>query len=221
MKKVIYFVLPILFLFLVSCQKEEYEVITEQDQSSITTDMEVYDLVYRAAMHDGSADDGLDNSHCFSIEFPYIVNHQGEMIEITSEAVLRDFLADLPTNAPDIIPNFPVTVINAGHQRVTVRNRQQLAGLQQACRNMSNERGGPITCLKFSFPLRITSYERDSQQTGSTNLHSREELFLYFDNLGPGSVVNFVYPLDVVKNNNPVSVANRNQLENLLRDCGE
>lgn len=217
------FILPLLLFLLAGCQKEEYEVITEQDQNSITTDMEAYDLVYRATMHDGSADDEIDNNPCFSLIFPYTITFQGREIIISSEPERRSFLESLPSNfnPQDIIPNFPVTVKSEGHQSITVMNRQQFAGLQQACRNRINERGAPITCANFSFPLRMTSYDRTSQQASSAVLNSQEELFIYLDNLTASSVVSFEYPLEVTISNSLITVNSKAALVNLISECEE
>ncbi len=220
MKKILQslFLLPLLFM--ISCQTEEHEVFTEQDQNSITTNMEAYDLVYRAAMYDGSSDDEIDNSTCFSMEFPYILNFQGVERPINTSEDLRDFLEGLPANNPqDIIPDFPLTVINTAHQRLQVNNRQQFAGLQQACRNSINASRGPITCAKFQFPLSFTSYNSASQQTGSAVLNSPGELFIYLDNLTNNSVVSFVFPLEIIRNSTVVTLNNRAQLVNVLREC--
>lgn len=206
-----------------ACQKEEHEVITERDQNSISIDMEAYDLIYRAAMYDGSADDQIDNNPCFSILFPYTITFQGREVNLSSETERQSFLESLPanTNPQDMIIDFPVTVINPGHQRITVRNRQQFAGLQQACRNTTNERGTPITCVKFSFPLRINSYNRVSQQANSEALNSQEDLFIYFDNLTTSSVVSFEFPLEIRINNILTPVNNGASLVSLIRQCEE
>ncbi|MBZ9728773.1 hypothetical protein LB467_03665 [Salegentibacter sp. JZCK2] len=223
MKKRLPFILLFLLLFLAACQKEEYEVITEQDQNSISIDMEAYNLIYRAAMYDGSADDQIDNNPCFSLLFPYTITFQGSEINISSETERQNFLESLPANAnpQDIVLDFPVTVINPGHQRITVRNRQQFAGLQQACRNMTNERGTPITCVNFSFPLRINSYNSVSQQANSAVLNSQEDLFVYFDNLTASSVVSFEFPLEISVNNILTPVNNGAALVSLIRQCEE
>lgn len=206
-----------------ACQKEEHEVITERDQNSISVDMEAYNLIYRAAMYDGSADDQIDNNPCFSLLFPYTITFQGREVNLASETERQSFLESLPANAnpQDMIIDFPVTVINPGHQRITVRNRQQFAGLQQACRNTTNERGTPITCVTFSFPLRINSYNSVSQQANSAVLNSQENLFIYFDNLTASSVVSFEFPLEIRINNILTPVNNGASLVSLIRQCQE
>lgn len=222
MKKSFFLILA-LFFVLTACQKEEYEVITEQDQNSITTDMETYDLIYRLAMYDGSEDDEIDDNPCFSLVFPYTLSFQGREINISNNIDRISFIESLPANINyhDLIPDFPVTVINSGHQRVTVMNRQQFAGLQQACRNFINERGGPITCMKFTFPVRINSYNRPSQQVGSSTLNSQEELFNYFDNLIASDVVSFEFPLEVRIGNRSITVNNGTALVDYIKNCEE
>lgn len=217
------FLIPALFFLLTACQKEEFEVITEQDQNSITADMEAYDLIYRVAMHDGSDDDAIDDTSCLSLVFPYTINFQGKEIKLTNESERLNFIESLPPgfNHLDLIPGFPVTVINAQHQRITVQNRQQYAGLQQACRNLINERGGPISCMKFSFPVRINSYNRNSQQVGSAILNSQEELFNYFDNLISSDVVGFEFPLEIKIGNRSIMVNKGTALVDHIKDCGE
>lgn len=221
MKKTIYFLLLANLFLLASCQTEEYEVITDQDQSSMSLDSEVYDLVFRTSMYDGSADDEIDGSPCFSIEFPYTVIVDGEEITISSEAERNAFLAGLAPGAlpQDIELDFPVNIQNAGHQIVTVVNIQQFRGLQQGCRNSLGRNGAPINCARFSFPLRLTSYNRASQQSGSAVLNSQQELFQYLENISSSIVVSFEYPLEMVLGNRNITIPNQNRLRALLRDC--
>lgn len=223
MREINTFFLIISLLILASCQKEEYEVLSDQDQNTITLNSESYNLVFRSSMHDGSEDDEIDNSPCYSIDFPYTINIGGAEVTITSEADRNSFLADLPANTPLNAGNlnFPLTLVNAAHQRVQVMNRQQLAGLQQACRNSINERGGPITCVQLVFPVQVFSYERGSQETGSTILNNQEELYTYLINLTPNTVMSFEFPLEVRRNNRNIAVPNQSRLVDLLEECAE
>lgn len=223
MKKPFSLLLILSSLLFTACQKEEYEVITDQDQNSISVNSEVYDLVLRTTMFDGSVDDEIDGSPCFSIEFPYTVIVDGEEFNINSEAALNEFLAGLPQDVEteDIALNFPVRVKNTGHQTVTVVNIQQLRGLQQSCRNSQAGNRGPITCARFSFPLRLTSYNSASQQTGAAVLNSQEELFEYLNNTSSNTVVSFEYPLQIISNGVEIRIPNQNRLRELLRECEE
>lgn len=221
MKNILY-IIPVLFLsFLTSCQVEEDIMDTEEDRNSIALNTETYNLVYRTAMHDGSEDDEIDNNPCFLIEFPYTVNFQGVETVINTADDRQAFIESLPTDQ-EVIPNFPLTVINVAYQRVQVNNRPQFTGLQQACRNITSEGRAPINNARFLFPLRINSYDHTFQQTASVIFDTEEELFIYFENQIIGSVITFEYPLEIlIGDNQIVSAGNRNQLRDVLRECLE
>lgn len=221
MKKINCFFLLCSLLILAACQKEEYEVLTNEDQNAITTNSGTYDLVFRSAMYDGTEDDEIDNSPCFSIEFPFTVSVRGVAVEIASEAERNALISGLPGNIPFNPGNlhFPLTIRNAAHQRVEIMNRQQFVRLQQDCRNSINERGRRITCVQLVFPVRVFSYERGSQQTGSTVLTSKEELYIYLENLTASSVMSFEFPVEVKRNNRNISVPSQSRLVEMLREC--
>lgn len=192
-------------------------MLTEDDQNAITTDSQVYDAVLRTSMHDGSEDDEIDESPCFSLEFPYSVTLLGQQITISSVAQRVSFLNQVGQTAFSL--NFPVTVRNAAHQQITVVNRQQFAGLQQSCRTAVAMNEAPITCAQIEFPVLVFAYDRALQQTSSSRFSNKEALFTFLNNLDSNTVVSFEYPLIVVRGNARVEVRNNAQLLNALRSC--
>lgn len=214
-------ILMLVTFLLAGCQKEEFEVLTEEDQNAFTTDAQVYDLALRSSMYDGSADDEIDESPCFSLQFPYTVSFSGRELTINSAAERANFISELAQNPVGISFSlqFPVTVKNAAHREVVVQNRQQYLGLQQACRNSLNSGQGPITCARVEFPVLVFTYDRALQQTNSINLNTEEEMFNFLNNLNNNSVVSFDYPLSLILEDERIVVRNNSQLTNLLQSC--
>lgn len=209
--------LILVLCFTAACQKEEFEVLTEDDQNAITTGSQVYDVVLRTTMHDGSEDDEIDESPCFSIEFPYSISLSGQEITISSAAQRASFLNQVGQTAFSL--NFPLTIRNAAHQQITVMNRQQFAGLQQSCRTAVAMNEAPITCAQLELPVLLFAYDRALQQTSSSRFSNKEDLFTFLNNLDANTVVSFEYPLIVVRGNARVEIRNNAQLFNSLRSC--
>ena len=66
-------------LFLLGCQKEKLEIIEAPDEeASFLFDQQLTSLLKSVASHDGSFDDVIDNSSCFSIDLPYQIALNGE-----------------------------------------------------------------------------------------------------------------------------------------------
>lgn len=215
--------LPVFFtaLLLMGCQEEEYEVLTEEEVQSLSRDSETFDLVMRTSMHDGSIDDEIDDSPCFSLDLPFEVNVNGENHRIHTASALSDFLSQRGKgNIPGKIELiFPLSVTNANYAQVRINNAQQLKALQQKCDNEEALGDQPVTCAKIQYPVLVFLYDIRSQKTVSEEISNQEELFSFLSNLGENQIFNFSFPIEVEVRGNPVGVRNNGQLRNLLREC--
>lgn len=208
-------------LFLGACQTEEFEVISGDDDGVAQQDAEFYNLVQRSAMHDGSEDDQIDESPCFSIRFPYEIVIDGVEIKITSGTDMDAVLSQLDeVNLSSLRLKFPVTLIMSNYQNVTVRNWQQYVGLQQGCRNDIASNEDPIICVAPEFPVRVFIYNLSTQKTSSANFANKQQLFDFMNNRAPDEVLDFDYPMTLVNaDNSKLEIATSAQFKNALKDC--
>ncbi|WP_029035820.1 hypothetical protein [Salinimicrobium terrae] len=227
MKKFLYLkglaFLPVylVLLLLMGCQEEEYEVLTEEEEQSLSRDSETFDLVMRTAMHDGSLDDEIDNSPCFSLITPYEIVVNGVKITINSNSDLEEFIKNrgAGNNSGKIELQFPLTATNSNYQQIPINNPQQLRALQQRCQNEVALGEQPVTCAEIEFPVTVFLYDKQLQKTFSENISNKESFFQFLSNVRNGQVFNFFFPLQVEVDGALISVDNNKELRNLLRKC--
>ncbi len=213
--------LLIFCLLTVSCQTEKHEVLTEEDQVSIQEGSEFYSLVERSAMHDGSQDDELDQSPCFSISFPYRVILEGVEVRIASLADLEVVLNRVSGEVlEDLSLQFPVTVTTSTYENVSVAGLEELQELQENCIEEINTNNAPITCAAIEFPVKMLVYNTNTQETKSANIANKQQLYVFLQNKAPNEVLSFDYPITVAYEGDSEVVANSSaELRNALKTC--
>lgn len=221
MKNILNISLLILGVLVVSCQTEKHEVLTEENAVSFTEGSEFYNLVERSAMHDGSQDDELDESPCFSISFPYRVNLEGIEIKIAS---LADLLVVLSRADEDEYEEldlvFPISVTTSSYEKVSVNNWEELEELQESCDAAIADNAAPITCAAIEFPVKMLVYNTNTQETTSANLANKQQLYVFLQNKAPHEVLSFEYPVTVnYDQSSEVRVSSSMELRNALRNC--
>lgn len=208
-------------LLLGACQSEEYEVLTEESEASFTEGSEFYNLVERSSMHDGSKDDELDESPCFSLRFPYKVTVAGLEIKIASASDLEVVLERLDEMESDEFSlQFPVTVTLSNYENVTISNLDQFREFQQNCENEIEENIAPITCVDIEFPVKIFVYNTNTQQTNSANIANKQQLYVFLQNKASNEVLNFEYPVSIsYEEDSKVEINGSTEFRNALKTC--
>lgn len=213
--------LSIFLLLTVSCQTEKHEVLTEEEGVSFTEGSEFYSLVERSAMHDGSQDDELDQSPCFSLSFPYRVVLEGVEIKIATLADLRVILEKVSADEwEDLSLKFPVSVTTSTYETISVATPEELRELQQSCRAEVMANNSPITCASMEFPVKMLVYNTATQETHSANIANKQQLYVFLQNKATNEVLSFEYPLTVsYEGEAKVEVNNGSELRTALRTC--
>lgn len=206
-----------------ACQQEEYEVLTEESENGFTSDSEFFSLVSRAAKKDGSADDELDESPCFSLKFPFVIELSGVEVKVTSSSELEKLVAQLEdANDDDFSLQFPVTLILSNYESVTVSGNQEFEELQENCEEQMENDSGPITCAKIVFPIKVFAYNMNTQQTTSFNIANNQQLYTFLENTDSREVLSFDYPITVAfSNSNRLIVNNGKEFSDVLKTCLE
>lgn len=213
--------LSALLLVVAGCQQEEYEMMGDDEENALSRDSEAYDLMYRSAMYDGSQDDQIDGSPCFSIQFPFTLVIDEEEVEIDSTGDL-----DLDLDLEDLLENmalkFPVTLKTSSYEFIEVKSRQEFIGMQQACRNLMAIGGAPLRCAQLKFPLEMLVYNTQVQETSSITVSNKNQLFNYLKNLSSSDLFSLDYPVEVIyRGRSGVEVSSNGELIRALKDCSE
>jgi len=184
--------LILIFAFgVLACQKEELSVVQEQEETSLLADKQLVGLIQSVSSHDGTFDDFVDESACFSINFPYEVLLNGELITINS---INDLLTIKPMD--DVVPIFPISITTANYIEIEVANQATFASYILSCANglMYNDR---ITCLDFNYPISLSLYNPDNTTFETIIFNHDKETFEGLELFEEGTIATIRFPLSV------------------------
>lgn len=174
-----------------SCQKEELTVVETNIDSSFVQDPELSRLMQSVTAHNGSFDDVIDQSDCFSINFPYEVFFNGEPYNIASVADL------VPIDELDEIQlMYPLTITLGNHAEMTLLNETEFINLKNECAagTLYNDL---IDCVDFVYPIRVALFEPATSNYQTITLDSDEETFESIDDFTSETLVSINYPFDI------------------------
>ena len=184
------FLLTVLLLTL-SCQKEELTVVQDQEETSFVADTQLMGLIQSVASHDGTFDDLVDQSSCFSINFPYDIVLNGKQVSISS---INDLLIIKPYD--EIVPVFPITITTANYIDFDVVSQEVFKDYAFACANglMYDDR---ITCLDFNYPVSVSLYNRDETSFETITYNHDKETFEGMEVFDEGIIATINFPVIV------------------------
>jgi len=122
----------LIFLFCmigVSCQQEESEIITPDNEETIVANSNLALLLLKTSLNDGSHDDILDNASCIEINLPVSVIVNGELIVINTLddiSLVEENISSSDTDDDIIEISFPITITLSDHTVVDVANEEEL-----------------------------------------------------------------------------------------------
>ena len=216
-----------LLFILGGCQDESEEITLPPSDEVILPNSPLVDLVKKIALNDGSPDNILDNSSCFSLVLPVTILANGQELRINSEDdfELVERIFDEAENDDDTLRIFfPVTIVLANHTTMVISYQEALEDIVDECSEGGNDED--IECIDFKYPITFSFYDSDSQVPGVPTVNNDEELFELFDGFANGQFISFKFPITVMLwDENEVVVNDNNQLEDLIEnaigDCDE
>ena len=172
-----------------ACQKEELTVVQEQEESSFLEDEQLVGLIKSVASHDGSFDDLVDQSSCFSINFPYEILLNGDLVVITS---INDLLVIKPMD--DVVPIFPIEITTANYVELEVADQVTFTNYAFSCATgaMYDDR---ITCLDFNYPISISIYNRINTTFETLIYNHDKETFQGLELIEEGTLATIKFPV--------------------------
>lgn len=223
--KITYFILS--FFILISCQKEENEIIQDANTNSISVNSPLTNLLERVSQNPTSNDNILDNSSCFSVQLPVTVIVNGQQITVSSETdyqLVQDAI-DAFSNDDDIV-NFiyPISIQFQNFTTLTLNNSDDLDDVLDDCGE--DDGFDEIDCIVLNYPIVINVYNSNNQLAETISITSNTQLFNFLENLEnnvfvaiqfPISIVNFLGQTIVISNNNDLEDA----IEDAIDDCDD
>ncbi|GAA4848567.1 hypothetical protein [Algivirga pacifica] len=218
--------IAILFLLgiLDSCMSEFYTEVLPDKEEVITSDSELIPLLQQMAENDGSVDDILDESSCLMMVFPVTItfeeedNQDGQEEDKIEQDVTIYSLQEL-TEYQEILEEkdweltYPFEVVLPNYNVVEVKNENGFSGLQNTCNR------GRKHCFDFVYPITVSSYAIEQEQSEVTVIESKKELYLLLEGLSEEVYLTFNYPLSLVQEDkeNIVEVNTQKSLYDILR----
>ncbi|MDH7444727.1 hypothetical protein [Aquimarina sp. 2201CG14-23] len=188
------FVVMIGFVFfMISCQKEERQLIDPNIDTTIPKDSQLADLMRSIVIHDGSYDDVVDGGNCYSINLPYsIIRNSTEEIEINQ---ISDY--NQLNTSDNIQIQFPITITKSDHTEEIVEDLNALQSLAIGC-DMDDP---DIECIDFVYPLRFLTFNFDINVFETTEVIHDAEVFVFMENLEESTVVSIDFPIRLLLHN--------------------
>ena len=205
-----------------ACQKEEDVIIDPTDNSeSFNGTSNFAASLLSATQNDGSADNLIDGTSCFSIDFPVDVVANGQQVTLNSiedlqlvEDIFNLFIGD--TDVLDLV--FPLTLISEDFSEQVVND---LASFNSLVANCANNISDDLGCLDFQFPITGTLYNAANEQTGTLSINNSSEWFNFLSGLSSDVYVAINYPITVLINGASTTVNSNTELTDIFNqtDC--
>jgi len=179
-------------VLLVSCQKEERELIDNTEDTTIPRDSQLALLMKNVVTHDGSFDDVVDKGNCYSIDLPY-------SIFINEEEVLIDDPSDYQKIVEtDVIKiQFPIRITLSDHSSVTIDTKSELEEFSSMCKVEDDD----IECVDFVYPIDLKTFESDTNRFRTIEVQHDSEMFEFMENSTKETKISINYPIDLVSHN--------------------
>jgi hypothetical protein len=190
---------------LAGCQEEELTIIEGENDEAFTQDQQLKSLIMSVTSHDGSYDDVVDNSSCFSIDFPYICYYNGYPYPVNSIEDLAVF-----NNGDNLIPKFPVSITISDYVQAEVPDEETFNLFMDLCANgqLFNE---SITCLDIIYPIRISVYDPDNSSFETISFAHDKQTFESIVGFDLSLIASIQYPIQIQMPNDVVLTINSNE----------
>ena len=171
----------------------------------------------RMLQMDGSFDNILDRSSCNSVLLPVnaIVNNQELTISTTEDFDLIEEVFEMSDEDDDTLYLvFPVTLIFQDYSSRQVLDSDEFLSITNACSNGVDE---DIECIDFSYPIEVSTYNRNTQVAEVLEFTEDRELYLYLDQLSSDLVTGFRYPIMLARSDaSNLTVNDNSQLNDAI-----
>lgn len=230
--------------FISSCRQESDTLIQPSEEQVLEPNSKTTSLMAKVTLNDGSIDNIIDNSSCFTVQLPITVAVDGNQLVIAST---EDYLAIeellLQNNSDQVVISFPITLIFSNYEEVIVESSEELSALIEACTPPLEEDDNPdddddddeevfedededIECIDFQYPFNITVFNPDTEILETIRIESDEELFAFVSDLNDDVIANISFPITLVLSDESELVVNSNEeleiaIEEASDDCDD
>ena len=198
----------VLVMVLMSCQEEQLTVVEDQEEAPLALDSQLVGLMRSVSSHDGSLDDVVDRSSCFSIVFPYVCSIEGVEYEVNSELDLQPF-----TEYDVLTPIFPITIAYLDHSREVIEDLETYQERIAQCADGSLNNDA-IVCVDFEYPVTLALYHSDIANFETIVLNHDLDTFSALELFSDDTIANIEYPILIsFPNGGYIEINSNNELK--------
>lgn len=218
--------LLLMMLFVgVSCQEEANEETPPNQEETIAPNSTLANLMRHTSSNDGTIDNIMDGSDCFSVNLPVTIVANGITLTIESIddfSLIEAIFDENNTNEDTIEFLFPITIILNDYTEITIESVEELDAFIESC--VANE--DVIECVDFVYPLVFSIYNTNFQVIDTVEVNNDYELYIFLEGLetdNQGAVLaSLNFPVSLVYvNGNTVEVTNNQELEEAISAANE
>ncbi|MFV0572754.1 MAG: hypothetical protein ACK5M1_10040 [Xanthomarina gelatinilytica] len=223
--KFFYLLIGVLFFIFTSCQDEVIEETPPNEQEIIQPESNLANLMRYTSANEGSVDDLLDNSDCFTVNLPVTIVANG--ITLTIETledlnVLQAIFDTSNTDDDDLEFLFPITIILNDYTEVNIETVDALEDFIETC--ISDE--DIIECADFVYPISFSIYNTNFQVIDTVVIDNDYELYIFLEGLDDDDngvvLVSLNFPVTIAyANGSTVEVNNNQALEEAINAADE
>ena len=179
----------VLVMMLIGCQEEQLTVVEDQEEAPLALDSQLVGLMRSVSSHDGSHDNVVDRSSCFSIEYPYLCTIEGVEYEVNSRSDLKPF-----TEYDILTPVFPITISYLDHTREVIEDLETFQQRIQECADgqLNND---AIICVDFEYPVTLALYHSDIANFETIVLDHDFDTYTALELFSDDTIANIEYPI--------------------------
>lgn len=219
-----YFIL-ILLLGITACQDEVNEATPVNEEETIVPNSTLSDLMLNTTARDGSSDDILDDSSCFSVVFPVtvIANDTTLIINTLEDLIQIEILFGISDDDEDTLEFvFPITIILSDYTEVVVTSLEELQAFIDDCTGTESF----IDCIDFLYPISFSVYDTEFAVIDTITINSDEELHIFINSLHDDSadtlLVSLNFPVVMVYADGTIVTVNSNtELEDAINGAAD
>lgn len=194
------FFIILVFLLLISCRKEAYELVEAPKETSLGINSAVASLLQRTSMNDGSNDNIIDRANCFNIELPVTVRANGQEIIVESESDfdrIETIFDEFNTDEDVLDITFPIEIVLNDFSEVTVANNTELTSLASGCLG-ENDDDDDIECVDFVYPITASLFNKITELTSKVTITDDKQLYGFVDDFNENIVITMDFPVTMV-----------------------
>ncbi|WP_128755282.1 hypothetical protein [Aquimarina sediminis] len=226
-KSNILFFLPlvVMMIALSSCRNESDLIVEADENQVIKPDSKIASLMSKVSMNDGSIDNIIDNSTCFTVKLPITVIANGSEVLVSSVAdfqVIEDIFMEFDNDIDELEIIYPVTLILMDYTEISVENETELENINNSCSPTDEN----LECIDFKYPFSVSVFDSESELIQVLSFNNDKELFLFLKNLKEEDITSIKFPITVIFSDDTEIIVNdidnlQQIIEDTIDDCND